>query len=115
MEMRIANKDFSIDYELFEDGKVKFGEFLKDDSPTPDEEVMKYEETQIIKKKIEEAKKTLDPVEKYVVEKRALSDSPLTLQEIGNELNLSKERVRQIEKKALEKIKVAIQPYNPNK
>jgi len=115
MEMRIANKDFSIDYELFEDGKVKFGEFIKDDSPTPEEEVMRYEEAHTIKKKIEEAKKKLDSIEKFVLERRTLSDNPMTLQEIGDELKLSKERVRQIEKKALEKIKVAIQPYNPNK
>ncbi len=111
MEMKIANKDFSLDYELFEEGKVKFGDFVKDDSPTPEEEVMRAEEAQIINKKIEEAKKTLEPVERYIIEKRVLSENPVTLQEIGDELHLSKERVRQIEKRAFQKIKTAIQPY----
>lgn len=112
MEMRIANRDFSLDYELFEDGKHKLGDFIEAEVPTPEEEIMREEEANLVKQKIEEAKKKLEPVERFVIEKRKLSEAPMTLQEIGKILNLSKERVRQIEKNAISKIKSSLQAKN---
>ena len=49
--------------------------------------------------------KRLNEKEVYVVKNRIMADSPLTLQEIGDTLNLSRERVRQIESEALKKLK----------
>jgi RNA polymerase sigma-32 factor len=49
--------------------------------------------------------KRLNDKEVYVVKNRIMTDSPLTLQEIGDTLNLSRERVRQIEGEALKKLK----------
>jgi RNA polymerase sigma-32 factor len=51
------------------------------------------------------AMKRLNEKEVYVVKHRIMTDSPLTLQEIGDTLNLSRERVRQIEGEALKKLK----------
>ena len=48
--------------------------------------------------------KHLNGKEKYVIRNRIMSDSVLTLREIGNHLNLSRERVRQIEGEALKKL-----------
>ncbi len=51
------------------------------------------------------ALKTLKDRERYIIEKRVLSDQPLTLEELGTKFNISRERVRQIESAALKKIK----------
>ena len=49
--------------------------------------------------------KRLNEKEIYVIKNRVMADSPLTLQEIGGHLKLSRERVRQIESEALKKLK----------
>jgi RNA polymerase sigma-32 factor len=49
--------------------------------------------------------KRLSEKEMYVIKNRIMADEPLTLHEIGNQLKLSKERVRQIESEALKKLK----------
>ena len=54
--------------------------------------------------------KRLNEKEEYVVRNRIMADSPLTLQEIGSHLKLSRERVRQIENEALKKLRKEITP-----
>ena len=54
--------------------------------------------------------KYLSEKEVYVIKNRIMAESPLTLQEIGNHLKLSRERVRQIESEALKKLKKEINP-----
>lgn len=54
--------------------------------------------------------KRLNEKEEYIVKNRIMTDSPLTLQEIGSHLKLSGERVRQIESEALKKLKRKITP-----
>jgi RNA polymerase sigma-32 factor len=52
----------------------------------------------------------LSEKEAFVIKNRIMAESPLTLQEIGNHLKLSRERVRQIESEALRKLKREISP-----
>ncbi|MGI9533311.1 MAG: sigma factor-like helix-turn-helix DNA-binding protein, partial [Thermodesulfobacteriota bacterium] len=59
------------------------------------------------KKNISPILDTLKDREKFIIENRILTDSPLTLEEIGNKYKISRERVRQIENAALKKIKKA--------
>jgi len=47
--------------------------------------------------------------EKFIIKSRILSENPLTLEELGSELNISRERVRQIESSALQKIKSVLE------
>jgi RNA polymerase sigma-32 factor len=54
--------------------------------------------------------KRLSDKEAYVIKNRIMADSPLTLQEIGDHLKLSRERVRQIESEALKKLKKEMSP-----
>lgn len=65
-------------------------------------EILESEQTK--RRLITEVKK-LPPNERYVIELRFLAEKPKTLEEIGELLNLSKERIRQIEAKALRKLK----------
>lgn len=54
--------------------------------------------------------KRLNEKEEYVVNNRIMTDSPLTLQEIGSHLKLSRERGRQIENEAFKKLKREVTP-----
>jgi RNA polymerase sigma-32 factor len=57
--------------------------------------------------------KRLNEKEAHVIENRILADEPLSLQEIGNHLGLSRERVRQIESEALSKLKKEMKQDHP--
>jgi RNA polymerase sigma-32 factor len=48
--------------------------------------------------------------EKYIIRNRVMADDPVTLQDIGDKFNITRERARQIEKEALRKMRAAI-PY----
>ncbi len=54
---------------------------------------------------VQNAMKRLNEKEVYVIRNRVMADEPLTLQQIGTHLKLSRERVRQIESEALKKLK----------
>jgi len=91
--------DISID-QTYEDGDMKLIE-LKDKTDydhSIDEEAMN--------RKLQNALTTLNEREKFIIWNRYLADETLTLEEIGQKYEISKERVRQIEARALEKIKL---------
>ena len=62
-----------------------------------------------LKQLLKEAIKTLSEREQAIVQKRYLTEHPQTLEDLGAEFHISRERVRQIETKALEKIKKSMQ------
>ncbi len=68
------------------------------------------EERKIRELEVLSVMKHLNGKEEYVIRNRIMSDSSLTLQEIGNHLNLSRERVRQIESEALKKLRKEMSP-----
>ncbi|MCX5836570.1 MAG: RNA polymerase subunit sigma-70, partial [Deltaproteobacteria bacterium] len=68
------------------------------------------EEIDLVKRNIAGALANLNEKETYIIKNRVMTDSPKTLQEIGNKYNITRERARQIEKQALKKLRLAI-PY----
>ena len=62
---------------------------------------------------LNEAVGVLNEREKRIIDARRLADEKATLEELGEELGISKERVRQIEAKAMEKLKIALLSLNP--
>ena len=64
-----------------------------------------------LRNEINQALSGLNEKERYVIEQRVTSDTPLTLQEIADRFSISRERVRQIEEGALKKMKTALIPY----
>jgi len=105
MEQRISLRDFSLDAALDDDSHVTHLDLLVDDMPSQEELVGDMEEEQQRKQEVNRALRCLNEKEKYVVEKRIMSHEPSTLQEIGDSLKLSRERIRQIENEALRKLK----------
>jgi RNA polymerase sigma-32 factor len=105
MEQRMASRDLSLDTPLDEDHELTHLELLQEESPNQEEVLAKEEEKRIWEREVQNAMKHLNDKEAYVIKNRIMSDSPLTLQEIGDHLKLSRERVRQIESEALKKLK----------
>lgn len=99
--------DFSLDAPInIEDnaGKTHL-ERIADTAALQEDIVETAQEETLLKKDVSLALKRLNEKEKLVIEKRILSEDPVSLREVGAELNLTRERVRQIESAALKKLK----------
>ena len=105
METRLMGNDFSLNsLQQNEEGR-EWIESLEDENTIGAESVDKENDTLKVRKWIEEALDTLNSREKRIVVDRKLADKPRTLDSIGGELGVSKERVRQLETQALRKLK----------
>jgi RNA polymerase sigma-32 factor len=110
MEQRMAARDFSLDSPLDDDHELTHLDLLQESSLNQEESLALEEERKILEREVFSAMKHLNGKEKYVISNRIMSDSFLTLQEIGNHLKLSRERVRQIQSEALKKLRKEISP-----
>jgi RNA polymerase sigma-32 factor len=105
MEQRMYSRDLSLDSTFDKDHELTHLDLLQDDRVNQEELLAQEEEKRIREQKVGKAMKRLSEKEMYVIKNRIMADEPLTLHEIGNQLKLSKERVRQIESEALKKLK----------
>jgi RNA polymerase sigma-32 factor len=110
MEQRMSSRDLSLDAPFDEGHELTHLDLLQEDSLNQEEALVREEEKEIREREVVNAMKRLNEKEVYVIKNRIMADSPLTLQEIGNHLKLSRERVRQIESEALKKLKKEISP-----
>ncbi|MBK18316.1 MAG: RNA polymerase factor sigma-32 [Rhodospirillaceae bacterium] len=83
-------------------------DFLADDRPTPEEIVLDRHDSEIRSKWLEDALAILSPREQDIIQHRFLDDDKSTLAEIGADYGVTKERIRQIESRALNKLKTAL-------
>ncbi len=105
MAARLKAHDFSLDDSIGDRSKHSFADTLKDNAPDQEEILSELEELEDLKEWADQALESLKPREKYIVEKRILSEERVTLRELGNHFGITKERARQIERSALEKLK----------
>jgi RNA polymerase sigma-32 factor len=105
MEQRMAARDLSLDAPFDEGQELTHLDLLKEESPNQEEVIAQEEEKRIREHEVQHAMKRLNEKEVYVIKNRVMADEPLTLQQIGDHLKLSRERVRQIESEALKKLK----------
>lgn len=105
MEQRMAARDLSLDAPFDDGQELTHLDLLREDSPNQEEAFAEEEEKKIREREVQNAIKRLNEKEVYIIKNRIMSDEPLTLQQIGDHLKLSRERVRQIESEALKKLK----------
>lgn len=112
MESRLAARDFSLDAKLGDEtGAASHLDMLSDDvQPTQEDALGDRQEQALLQTSVQDALETLNDKERYIVEKRLLSDEPQTLQEIGDAFSVSRERVRQLETRVLSKLRKALGP-----
>ncbi len=103
MEQRLHG-DSSLNETTFEDSDVERQALLTDGSANAEEVLIETQERTIRNKKLAAAIATLSEREQEIVHARFLTDDPVTLEDLGKKFNVSRERVRQIENKAFQKI-----------
>ncbi|EGD59382.1 RNA polymerase factor sigma-32 [Novosphingobium nitrogenifigens DSM 19370] len=101
--------DASLNVPLREDGEGSWQDWLADERPLQDEAVADAEEAQVRHDLLVEAMQDLNDRERHILIDRRLVDEPKTLEELSQVYHVSRERVRQIEVRAFEKLQKAIQ------
>jgi RNA polymerase sigma-32 factor len=108
MERRLSAPEASLDAPLGsgdDDGVRTRMDYLPDDSDRPDRQVANSQFSELLKGKLETFAQTLEGREQTIFRERWLTEEPLTLQEIGDRYQVSRERARQLEKRMLDRMK----------
>lgn len=105
MDQRLDGWDVSLDAPLKDDSDTERVELLSDEAESVENQVAKKEIEALLHNKIAEFKKTMTSRELEIFERRIFSDTPATLQEIGDRYGISRERVRQVEKNIIKKMR----------
>jgi RNA polymerase sigma-32 factor len=108
MESRLSGGDVYLNQKIDSESENDLMSLLHDERPNPQETTEDFNDGKLKKDFIEKAVSTLNEREKTIIKLRKLKEKSITLDELGQMLKISKERVRQIETKALEKLKIAI-------
>jgi RNA polymerase sigma-32 factor len=105
MTQRMEGRDLSLDAPMGDDGGNTHVDFVADGGPGQDDDLAVAEEREIVTSRVEQALMRLDPRERFIIEKRVMSDKPMTLKELGQHFGFSRERARQLEIRAKDKLK----------
>ncbi len=105
MERRLGGHDQSLNAPVSEAGEEDWQGLLADDRPTPEQVVTGMRDSRTISAWLAEALAALNPRERIIIDQRRLREHGATLEELGRELGISKERVRQLESRALVKLR----------
>lgn len=105
MDQRLDSWDVSLDSPLKDDSDTERIEFLSTDAISAEDQVAKKEMESLLHKKIAEFRKKMTERELEIFNQRIFSDSPVTLQQIGDRYGISRERVRQVEKNVIKKMR----------
>ena len=92
-----------------EEGAGEWQDWLKDDRPLQDEITAEVEDAHVRHEMLVEAMDSLNEREKHILTERRLTDDPQTLEELSQVYDVSRERIRQIEVRAFEKLQKAMQ------
>ena len=105
MDQRLDGWDVSLDAPLKDDSDTERIEFLSTEAVSAEDKVAKKEIEVLLHNKIDEFRKNMTDREKEIFDLRIFSDTPVTLQEIGDRYGISRERVRQVEKNIIKKMR----------
>jgi RNA polymerase sigma-32 factor len=116
MDSRLSAPDSSLNAPVGDDNEngVERQDFLVDDKPLPEETVTTLIDTERRNVWLNTALSELNPRELRIIKERRLSEDSATLEYLGERLGISKERVRQIESRALSKLRTALERVNPS-
>ena len=113
MSLRMAGRDTSLDATLIEGEGFSLLDSLPDERENQEDMLIKNQEKELTALRVHDAMRHLNERERRIVEERILSDEPSTLQALADDYGISRERIRQLEKNALEKIRKALTSASP--
>ncbi|MGD0820483.1 MAG: RNA polymerase factor sigma-32 [Desulfomonilia bacterium] len=105
---RLMNRDQSLDTPMTDGSDSSFLDFLVDTRSNPEDRVIESQRASFVKTQIESALEKLTPREQDIARQRLMAENPLTLEDLGRQYAISKERVRQIENNVKTKLKKAL-------
>lgn len=114
MDQRLDSWDLSLDAPVKEDSDTDRMEFINSDTASPEDQIAQKQIEEILHRKIDEFRKELSPREEEIFDLRIFSDSPMTLQELGEKYEVSRERVRQLEKNIIKKMRTYFKDTLPD-
>ena len=114
MEGRLAANDQSLNGFVGEDGNAERLDFLVDENQDPEKTVIGMKDSQARSKWLSDALSKLTDREQKIIKERHLTYDGVTLEKLGNDLGVSKERVRQLEQRAMMKLKTTLQKETPD-
>lgn len=109
MDARLSCRDDTLNRSLIESGD-EVQDMLADPRANQEMNLLEHESTQLRQMAVQAALQALDPREREIVTCRILAESATTLDELGQKMGVSRERIRQLEKRALEKLRRALTP-----
>ena len=108
MEQRLGAIDQSLNVGLAEGGELERQDLIPDDRPGPEEVVIGMRDAATRSRWLNEALAELNERERMIIAGRRLAEAGATLERLGSELGISKERVRQLEQRALGKLRTSM-------
>ncbi len=108
MTLRLQGRDNSLDMQLTPDSDASYMDNLADPRLNQEQQLINMESEHRQNNHIHEALGQLNQREQHIINSRLLTENKVTLQELADEYNISKERVRQLEKRAMEKLKLSL-------
>ena len=108
MEGRMNGGDQSLNKTIGETGEDEWQDFLTDKTPGPEEIVIGMKDNATRSQWLGEALTELSPREQTIIRERRMGEDVVTLEDLGKQLGISKERVRQLEQRAMDKLKTSL-------
>ncbi len=108
MNRRLAAPDHSLNAPLRADGDMEWQDWLVDEHETQESQLAERDELSKRRGLLKTAMSALNERERNIITKRRLAEAPVTLEDLSQEYGISRERVRQIEVRAFEKLQQAI-------
>jgi len=108
MEQRMGGRDLSLDAPFGDEGDTTHLDFVESEGASQADEVADRQEADIARARVRLAMQRLDPRERFIIEQRIMGDTEMTLSELGEHFGFSRERARQLEIRAKDKLKAAL-------
>src|SRR3984885_1497039 len=108
MNRRLSSPDHSLNAPLRADGEGEWQDWLVDTTDSQEAKLGDRQELGLRRDLLQNAMKTLNDRERHILTERRLRDEPVTLEDLSRKYNISRERVRQIEVRAFEKLQKSI-------
>jgi len=115
MTQRLGGAELSLNAPVGgNDSKEAYGAFLPDSTESTEDQMSFLEQREVLLENLQNFRKTLSGKELDIFDNRIMSESPMTLQDLGDKYSISRERVRQIQERIIKNIKEWLQKNIPN-